>query len=92
MKTRYELALDAAAVEMGEMNWKSAIINSTEAISIHTRAAEIFAMVFAEWKEANGYFITTEGKYEDVNAPMSRILGTESYTKQELLTLYNQSA
>ena len=86
MKTRYELALDAAAVMNGFKDYKDAIrclkgLSATvsgavnEILSIHTRAAEIFAMGFAEWVMLRELTI-----YDD-----------EPHSTKQLLTLYNNA-
>jgi len=73
-KNRYELALDAAAVEMGYDDYLIVIMRDMT-IECHTRAAEIFAMGFAEWVMLRELTI-----YDD-----------EPHSTEQLLTLYNNS-
>jgi len=86
MKTRYELALDAAAVQMRYAEFMEVIAFDGNYNAIHTRAAEIFAMGFAEWKDDN-QFTRYNNEWTSTKAYYAGCV----YTTQELLTLYNNA-
>jgi len=90
MKNRYELALDAAAVEMGYNDYHDSRSKCVLIDLVHTRAAEIFAMGFKEWTDRNGWRLQSDKIYMKHESQYSSILETK--TESELLTLYNQSA
>jgi hypothetical protein len=96
-RNRYKLALDAAAVMDGFKDYKDAIrclkgLSATvsgavnEILSIHTRAAEIFAMGFAEWKDDNQFT-----RYNNEWTSTKAYYAGRVYTTEQLLTLYNNA-
>jgi len=87
MKTRYELALDAAAVEQGYTDYRHLIQDGILHLKCHTRAAKIFAMVFAEWLDDNQFT-----RYNNEWTSIHEYFAGCAYTTEQLLTLYNQSA
>jgi len=98
-RTRYDIALDAAAAELGYTDYRQSkrlLIKFTPTVnnlvkqlqSIHTRAAEIFAMGFAEWCGDN--YVKLHGVW--VHRFNSQIDSNNYKTTEQLLTLYNQSA
>ena len=74
-KTRYELALDAAAMEIGYADYQHLSQDGIYTDLTHRKAAEIFAMGFAEWVMLRELTI-----YDD-----------EPHSTKQLLTLYNNA-
>jgi len=87
-KTRYELALDAAAVEQGIATFDVIKKEFPQWIGYtHTRASKIFAMGFAEWKEDNQFT-----RYNNEWTSIHEYYAGCIYTTEQLLNLYNQPA